>query len=150
MAGTFTNLLYHVVYSTKHRERLMEPPLRDDLYSYVGGISRGEGGTLLEIGAAADHVHCLARLRSDPSLAEIVKTVKAKSSKWVNQQKRPGRRFAWQRGYAALTVSPSQLPRVVKYVQNQEQHHRTKTFQEEFIELLEKHGIQYDERYLWD
>ena len=120
-----------------------------DLYKYIGGIVRGEGGTLLEIGGMADHVHLVVRFKAEPSVATMVKIVKSKSSKWLNEQpKRPGR-FEWQRGYAAFTVSASQLESVRTYVRNQEQHHRRKTFQDELRLLLEKHGVEYDEQYLW-
>jgi REP element-mobilizing transposase RayT len=150
MAGTFTNLLYHVVFSTKHREPLITSPIRRDLYAYMGGIVRGEGGSLLEIGGMPDHVHLVVRFRAEPSVATMVKTVKAKSSGWLNQHpKRPGR-FYWQTGYGAFTVSVSQLAVVMKYVQTQETHHRRKSFREEFCALLDRHGIEYDERYLWD
>jgi putative transposase len=150
MASTLTNLLYHVVFSTKNREPIITSPIRKDLYSYIGGIVRGEGGVLLETGGIADHVHLVMRLKTEPSVATMVKIVKSKSSKWLNEQpKRPGR-FEWQRGYAAFTVSSSQLRLVRTYVRNQEEHHRRQTFQEELVEILKRHGVEYDERYLWD
>jgi REP element-mobilizing transposase RayT len=149
MSSTLTNLLYHIVFSTKHREPIITAPIRADLYKYIGGIVRGEGGTLLEIGGIPDHVHLVVRFKAEPSVATMVKIVKSKSSKWLNEQpKRPGR-FEWQRGYAAFTVSVSQLDSVRAYVRNQEQHHRRKTFQEELRLLLAKHGVEYDEQYLW-
>jgi REP element-mobilizing transposase RayT len=149
MSSTLTNLLYHVVFSTKNREPIITAPIRADLISYMGGIVRGEGGVLLEIGGMPDHVHLVVRFKAEPSVATMVKIVKSKSSKWLNEQpKRPGR-FEWQRGYAAFTISVSQLESVRTYVRNQEQHHRRKTFQEELRLLLEKHGVEYDERYLW-
>jgi putative transposase len=129
MASTFTKLLYHVVFSTKHREPLIRKPLRDDLYAYMGEIIRGEGGTLLEIGGIADHVHLVLLLRTEPSVAEMVKTFKAKSSKWVNAERMDFQgRFSWQVGYAAFTVSPSQLPKLIQYVRNQEEHPRAYRF----------------------
>ena len=150
MASTLTNLLYHVVFTTKNREPIITAPIRENLYKYIGGIVRGEGGILLEIGGTADHVHLVTRFKSEPSIATMIKIIKSKSSKWLNEQpKRPGR-FEWQRGYAAFTVSVSQLDKVRAYVRNQEQHHRRKTFPEELRELLNKHGIEYDERYLLD
>jgi REP element-mobilizing transposase RayT len=150
MASTFSNLLYHVVFSTKRREPLIRPNLQKDLYAYLGGIIRGERGTMLAIGGMSDHVHIVMRLRPDHSLADMVKTFKAKSSKWVNQQRRIPGRFSWQTGYGAFTVSKSQLPKVLQYVKNQQQHHRGRSFKEELIELLRKHEIEYDERYLLD
>jgi REP element-mobilizing transposase RayT len=149
MSSTLTNLLYHIVFSTKNREPIITTPIRAELYKYIGGIVRGEGGTLLEIGGMPDHVHLVVRFKAEPSVATMVKIIKSKSSKWLNEQpKRPGR-FEWQRGYAAFTVSVSQLAGVRTYVKNQEQHHRHKTFQDELRLLLEKHGVEYDERYLW-
>jgi REP element-mobilizing transposase RayT len=150
MASTLTNLLVHIVFSTKNREPIITSPIRPDLYKYMGGIIRGEGGKLLEIGGIADHVHLVIRLKSIHSVATIVKIVKSKSSKWLNSQpKRPGR-FEWQRGYAAFTVSASQLGPVRQYVRNQEQHHRRVSYQDELRAFLDKHGIEYDERYIWD
>jgi putative transposase len=149
MSSTLTNLLYHVVFSTKNRDPIITKPIRGELYKYMGGIVRGEGGTLLEIGGMPDHVHLVVRFKAEPSVATMVKIVKSKSSKWLNEQpKRPGR-FEWQRGYAAFTVSVSQLEPVRAYVRNQEQHHRRKMFQDELRLMLEKHGMEYDERYLW-
>lgn len=149
MSSTLTNLLYHIVFSTKNREPIINKPIRADLYKYIGCIIRGEGGTLLEIGGMPDHLHLVVRFKAEPSVATMVKIIKSKSSKWLNEQpKRPGR-FEWQRGYAAFTVSVSQLEPVRSYVRNQEQHHRRKTFQEELRLMLEKHGVEYDERYLW-
>lgn len=149
MANTYTNLLYHIVFSTKHREPLILPQFRDDLYAYIGGIIRGEGGVLLEIGGMPDHIHAVTKFKTEPSVAEMIKVFKAKSSKWWNEQPNRLGRFSWQVGYGAFTISPSQLPTVIRYVQNQEDHHRAVSFQDEFRALLDKHGIEYDERYLW-
>jgi len=150
MSSTHTNLLFHFVFSTKNREPIITSPIRTDLYKYIGGIIRGEGGTLLEIGGMPDHVHLVVRFKAEPSVATMVKIIKSKSSKWLNEQpKRPGR-FEWQRGYAAFTVSVSQLEKLRAYVRYQEQHHRRKTFQEEVRALLDRHGVAYEERYLWD
>jgi REP element-mobilizing transposase RayT len=150
MAGTLTNLLFHVVFSTKHREPLITSPIRTDLYKYMGGIVRGEGGKALDIGGVTDHVHLVIRLKAIHSVATMVKIIKSKSSKWLNSQlKRPGR-FEWQRGYAAFTVSASQLENVRVYARNQEEHHRRLSYQEELRAFLDKHGMEYDERYIWD
>ena len=150
MASTLTNLLYHMVFSTKNRAPLIVPELKDRLYSYIGGIVRGEGGALIEAGGIADHVHLVTRLKSEPSVATMLKTIKAKSSKWLNEKGLLRGRFSWQTGYGAFTVSASQLPHVVRYVHGQEEHHRVRSFKEEFVALLKKHGVEYDERYLWD
>jgi putative transposase len=150
MASTLSNLLYHIVFSTKNREPVITAPIRQDLYASIGGIIRGESGVLLEIGGIADHVHLVVRFKTEPSVATMVKIIKSKSSKWLNANpKRPGR-FEWQRGYAAFTVSVSQLSSVRRYVREQEAHHRRRTFQDELRALLEKHGVEYDGRYMWD
>jgi putative transposase len=150
MANTLTNLLYHIVFSTKDREPLVTPELRSELYPYVGGILRAQGIVLLEIGGMPDHIHLVIRTRPDFSISGTVRLVKANSSKWANE--RPGRtgRFAWQAGYGAFSVSCSQCPTVLRYVRDQEAHHRKRTFQEEFVEFLRRHEMEFDERFLWD
>jgi putative transposase len=150
MAGTYTKLIYHLVFSTKHREPLISPRLQPDLYDYIGGIVRGQEGTLLEVGGMPDHLHLVIRIKPDISVSDMARLVKANSSKWVNEQLDQRGRFAWQSGYGAFSVSLSQLPAVREYVLTQEEHHRKKTFQEEFIEFLNRHEIEYDERHLWD
>lgn len=150
MASTLTNLLYHLVFSTKHRDPIITPDLRDPLYAYIGGIIRSEGGILLEAGGMPDHIHLVTKFKPDTSVSDMVQVFKAKSSKWVNEM--PGRstRFAWQTGFGGFTVSESQLPTVRRYVQTQEEHHRKVTFQEEYLALLKRHRIEYDERYVFD
>ena len=150
MPASHTNLLYHFVFSTKERRALVTPKLQAELYPYIGGIVRSERGILLDIGGMPDHVHLVARLRADTAVADMVRLVKANSSKWANERKDLTDGFAWQAGYGAFTISQSQLPTVREYVQTQERHHRRKTFQEELVALLKKHGIEYDERYLWE
>ncbi len=120
------------------------------MYSYIGGIIRGEGGTLLEIGGMSDHVHLLTKLKPTKSVSELLNRIKAKASKWVNEEKVTMRKFGWQDGYAAFSVSESQIASVRRYIRDQEKHHRRQSFQEEFRALLEKHGIDFEERYLWD
>jgi REP element-mobilizing transposase RayT len=149
MAGTFTNRLYHIVFSTKNRAPLVSPGIRDDLYEYVGGIIRGEGGVLIEIGGMPDHVHLLTKFKPAKSVSEMLNRIKAKSSKWVHETKLAKQDFGWQDGYAAFSVSESQVPAVRLYLQGQEQHHRVQSYQDEVRALLERHGVEYDERYLW-
>ncbi len=150
MAGTYTNLLYHLVFSTKERLPLIGRELQPDLYAYLGGIVRGEGGILLDIGGMSDHVHLLTKLKPVHSVSEILRQIKANSSRWVNEEKLKMRKFAWQDGYAAFSVSESRVDAVRRYIQQQEQHHRGQSYQDEFRALLERHGIEDDERYLWD
>ena len=148
MASTFTNLLYHAVFSTKDRVPAIHEGVRERLYEYMGGIIRGERGVLLEIGGVPDHVHLLMKLKSDMAIAEIVRLIKSNSSKWLNDSNGPTGRFEWQTGYGAFSVSESQVRKVRKYIQTQESHHAKVSFRDELIALLEKHGIEYDERYL--
>ncbi len=150
MAGTYTELIYHLIFSIKHREPLISRRLRAELYPYIGGILRDQGGHLLEVGGMPDHLHLLIRIKPDMSVSEIVRLVKANSSKWVNERPDQTGRFAWQRGCGAFTVSLSQVPMVSQYVRTQEEHHRKTTFQEEFLEFLKRHEIQFDEQHLWD
>lgn len=149
MANTYTNLVYHIVFSTKHREPLITNDLREELYKYIGGIFRAEGGALLKIGGTPDHVHLLVKLKAAHSVSEIMRKVKANSSKWINENKKTMGRFSWQTGYGAFSVSESRVGAVIDYINTQEDHHREKSFQEEFLQLLKKHGIEYDDRYLW-
>ncbi len=150
MANTYTNLLYHVVFSTKNRTACLTDDVRESLYPYIGGVIRGEGGSLLEIGGVADHVHLLVRFKAAVSVATMVRRIKTSSSKWMSERSPDGPRFAWQTGYGAFSVSESQVGHVRRYIQNQEEHHRQRTFQEELREILSKHHIEFDERYLWD
>jgi putative transposase len=150
MASTFTNLLYHIVFSTKRREPLLTEALRPELDRYIGGILREERGVLLEIGGMPDHIHLVARFRADVSVAEMLRRIKANSSRWANEREHAAGRFAWQAGYGAFSVSESQVGEVIAYVRRQAEHHRTMTFQEEFLRFLRRHGVEFDERYLWD
>lgn len=150
MPTTYTNLLYHFVFSTKDRRPLIVPEIRDELYSYLGGIIRARRGVLLEIGGVEDHVYILAKFHADVSVAEILRLIKANSSKALNERPRQPVRFAWQRGYGAFTVSESQVASVRQYIRDQETHHKKRTFQDEFVAMLKKHRIDFDERYLWD
>jgi putative transposase len=118
MSDTFTNLLVHIVFSTKHRTPLIQEPLRERLYEYLGGILRQKGGILLEIGGMPDHLHLLARIKADCSVAEIVGTIKSSSSKWVHPTFPQLEEFKWQVGYAAFSVSESQVSAVRRYIRN--------------------------------
>lgn len=150
MGSTFTNLLYHVVYSTKYRHNLITPALQAELYPYIGGIIRENRGSLIEIGGMPDHVHLLALFSPTIAVSDMLRLIKTNSSKWANERPDVAGRFEWQTGYAAFSVSQSQAPRVRQYIQRQQEHHRVHSFKEEFIGLLRKHNIQYDERYLFE
>ena len=150
MATTFANLLCHLVFSTKNRLPLIHDGLRERLYEYMGGIVRGEGGSLMEVGGVSDHVHLLVRSKTDVSVATLVKKIKGKSSGWVNDLPARQERFYWQEGYGAFSVSASVVPKVQRYIRTQEEHHRRTSFKDELITLLKRHHIPYDERYLLD
>src|SRR5258708_4930616 len=139
MRDTYAKLNYHLVFSTKNRAPLITKTVQDDLYGYCGGILRGNGGVLLTAGGMPDHVHLLAGWGTSTSVAKMLQLIKTNSSKWMNE--RPDRipgSFAWQIGYGAFTVSESQIPLVQKYIRNQEEHHRSLSFQGEFTELLKR------------
>ena len=150
MPGTYSKLLYHVVFSTKHRARLITPDLAPRLHEYMGGIVRKEKGVAYEIGGTGNHVHLLVRWRTDEAIATLLREVKAGSSRWVHETFPTMQSFQWQEGYGAFTVSQSQSQAVERYIGEQETHHHQTTFEAEFIALLKAHEIEYDERYLWD
>jgi REP element-mobilizing transposase RayT len=149
MPHSYTQLLYHIVYSTKERRPQLTPAITDRLYPYLGGAVRDEGGTALAIGGVADHMHILTRLRQDKSLSAVVGAIKANASGWIHREFADANTFAWQEGFAAFTVSKSQSPKVSDYIANQGEHHRRRSYQEELIALLDAHEIEYDPRYLW-
>ena len=148
MPSTHLSLHYHVVFSTKGREPMIPPAWREQLHAYLGGIVRNLDAVPQIIGGMGDHVHLLLGLRATHSLAEVVRTIKSVSSTWVHEEMRlPA--FVWQEGYGAFTVSASQRDSVHRYIARQEDHHRHRTFQEEYRELLQRSGVEFDERYLW-
>ena len=150
MSHLYTQLLYHIVYSTKERQPWLTAPIRARLYPYLGGAIRGEGGIELCIGGIDDHVHILARLRQDKAVSAVIGAIKANSSGWIHREFLDLSLFAWQAGYAAFTVSKSQEERVRKYIEGQEEHHRNKPYQQELIAMLDAYEIEYDARYLWE
>jgi putative transposase len=145
MANTYTNLLYHIVFSTQDRRPCLTPEVRPDLYAYIGGILRNHGGILLAAGGTADHVHILAKVPPSTAVSDMMREVKASSSKRLNE-KVP---FAWQTGYAAFSVSESSEAAVTAYIQTQEQHHLRMPYDRELIRLLELHKIEFDPHHLW-
>ncbi len=142
MATTYTKLRYHILFGTRNAHPLIRPEIQDPLYRYIGGIIRRQRGSLLDIGGQADHVHLLLGIRKDLAVADMVRLIKANSSKWTNTPETP---FAWQRGYAGFTVSESQVPRVRQYIRDQEMHHRKLSYADEFRRLLELHELKMDE-----
>jgi putative transposase len=147
MGSTYLSLHYHLVFSTKNREAFIAEIWRERLYEYLGGTIRGLGGQSEGVGGVADHVHLLVGLRATHCLADVMRELKKSSSVWVhNEMKLPA--FAWQEGYAAFTVSAPARAAVQRYIAHQEEHHRTQSFREELISMLEQAGVQYDPKYL--
>jgi len=149
MAHSFSRLVVHFIFSTKDRQPLISAPLQQRLYPYIGGILHRQRSRLLKAGGTSDHIHLLAALHPELGVAEAMRLVKANSSKWVHDTFPNLSAFAWQTGYGAFTVSESSIGDVIRYVDNQEEHHRRVTFEEEFVGFLRRHGIEFDERYLW-
>ena len=151
MPQSLSQVYLHTVFSTKDRVPcLSDIALRADLHAYMGGIMKKLGCNPVTIGGVADHVHILSTLSRTVPIAEFVKETKRISTDWLNDQKAFQARFKWQAGYGAFSVSPTHVNGVTRYIENQEEHHRTITFQEEFITLLEKNRLSYDERWVWD
>ena len=147
---SYVSSYHHCVFSTKERRPLITAQLRDRLWPFLGGIARQNEMKAIEIGGMPDHVHILLSLPSTLSIAKALQLVKGGSSKWVHDTFPEHLTFAWQVKYAAFSVSVSQLNKTVEYIRNQEAHHRKMTFKEEFLMLLKKHRLAYDERYLWE
>ena len=150
MANTYTSLHYHLVFSTKKRERWITPDIEERVWAYLGGIAKENKMTPVQIGGVEDHVHLL--LGASPTLApsKIAQLIKGGSSAWIHDTFPNMKAFAWQDGYGAFTVSRSNMEPVAAYIRGQREHHQRRTFQDEYLALLQKHGIQYDEKYLWD
>jgi REP element-mobilizing transposase RayT len=146
---SYVSSYFHCVFSTKERRPSIKPELRDRLWPFLGGIARQNKMKAIEIGGVEDHVHLLLSLPSTMAIAKALQLLKGGSSKWVHETFPEQRLFAWQEEYGAFSVSVSQLDKTIEYIKGQETHHRKMTFQEEFLALLKKHRIEYDERYLW-
>jgi len=148
MSHTFTSLLTHVVFSTSERRPLLSDAIRPDAHAYLGGILRQLRAVPIAIGGTSDHVHLLMRLPADVPLADCLCVVKTNSSRWIKERWPERRRFSWQAGYGAFSVSEASRGAVIRYIQDQEQHHQRISFQDEFLALLKKHEIELDQRYV--
>ncbi len=146
---SYVSSYFHCVFSTKERRPLITPELRERLWPFLGGIARQNKMKAVEIGGVADHVHLLLSLPATIPISKAMQLIKGGSSKWIHETFPNQRLFAWQEEYGAFSVSVSQLDKTIAYIRGQPEHHRKLTFQEEFLMLLKKHGIEYDERYLW-
>ncbi|OWK36262.1 transposase [Fimbriiglobus ruber] len=148
MSQSLSRILIHLVFSTKHREPFLGADSRERAFAYLAGTLNELNNPAILVGGMSDHVHLLFVLARSQPLSKVVEIVKKQSSKWAKEHVHPG--FYWQTGYGAFSVSPSNIPDVKAYIANQEKHHNGLTFQDEFRELLRRHGVEWDEKYLWD
>ena len=150
MPGTYSQILLHIVFSTKHRQPWITAGIADRLYRYMGGIVRAKKGILYDIGGVDDHVHLYVRWQTDDGVSDLMRTVKARSSKWVHDTFPALKSFAWQEGYSVFSVSKSQEQAVRNYVAGQAKHHEKRDFKSELLRLLRAHGVEFEERYVFD
>jgi putative transposase len=150
MANTFYSLNVHCIFSTKERVPLLKPEIRERLWPYLGGIAKQNGITPRCIGGVADHVHLLLSLPTTIAVAKAIQLIKSGSSSWIHQVFRELRNFNWQQGYGAFSVSISQLPETIHYIENQAEHHRTRSFREEYLAFLKRHDLKFEDKYVWD
>ena len=150
MPQSYTNLIYHIVFSTKMRQPIIKNDVRPRLYDYIGGTIRKQGGISLAIGGMEDHVHILAKLNPNNAVSDILRDLKANASSWMHDVFPELKDFSWQKGYGAFTVSASQIANVKEYILNQEKHHQKHgSFRDEFRKLLIANEIEFDEKYLF-
>jgi putative transposase len=145
---SYTNLLYHIVFSTKDRRALITPEYEIRLYDYIGGTLRKAGGICLELNGTADHVHLLAKLRPTRAVSDVLRDLKSNATGWMHDVFPSIKDFSWQRGYGAFTVSQSNVEGVRRYIAKQKEHHRNIPSRDEFIRFLKANGIEYDERFI--
>jgi putative transposase len=149
MANTYKQIHIQAVFAVKNRQSLISGEWKDQLYRYITGIIQQNGHKLLQINGMPDHIHLLFGLRPIQSLSDLMKQVKQDSSKWINLNKLVIGKFSWQEGYRAFSYSKSQVPRIIHYIQDQQEHHKKQSFSEEYLSLLRIHDIDYDERFLF-
>jgi len=150
MASSHRVHFFQLIWSTKGRQDLILPKIQNKLYAYMGGIVRKTGGSLLEIGGIPNHVHLLVELSNLDRFTALIRNTKASSSSWLKKEFPECRNFSWQDGYASYSISYSQLERTREYIKNQEQHHQTQTFKEEYLKFLNRSHVEFDDRFLFD
>jgi len=150
MANTYSQITIHSVFAVKHRENFITKEWRDNLHQYISGIITNKGVKSLSVGGWKDHVHILFGMPVTTSIADFMGAIKANSSKWINEQKFIKGKFQWQDGYGAFSYARSQRDIVINYIMNQEEHHRTKTFKEEYLKMLTDFDVAYDNKYLFE
>jgi len=150
MANTFSKIYLHVVFTVKGRQCLIQKQWQDELYKYICGVVQAREQKVYAIGGVSDHIHILVSIKPNIAISELVGAIKSNSSRWINERGFINGKFTWQEGFGVFSYSESQLDNVIGYINNQEQHHKFKSFKEEYIELLHKFNVDYDERYLFD
>jgi REP element-mobilizing transposase RayT len=150
MPQSLSNILIHLIWSTKDRHPCLEHGIREKTHAFLAGAVRQCDCEAYRVGGVADHVHLAVRLSRTLSVADLVEELKTASTKWLKEQGPAFTSFSWQQGYGAFSVGMSQKEKLLHYIETQEEHHRTRTFQDEYRDFLKKYGIDYDERYVWD
>lgn len=149
MAHSFINCYLHGVFSTKGRTNQIPAEIQNRLWNYLEGIAQEKNMSVLAVGGITNHVHILFSLPATLPISNAMQSIKGSSSKWIHDTFSDMRNFAWQEGYSAFSVSISHLQKTIQYINNQAEHHKSKSFEEELVSILKKHGIQYDDRYVW-
>lgn len=150
MANTYTQLYFHIVFAVKGRSNYISEQWKDELYKYIAGIIANKNQKLMIVNGVPNHVHLLIGTKPNCNLSDLIRDIKANSSKWINEKKFTNFHFEWQTGFGAFTVSQSGVPKVIEYIKNQEEHHRKKTFKEEYVEFLKAYQIDFKDEYLFD
>lgn len=150
MANTYTQLYFHIVFAVKGRANLVSTKWREQLYKYITGIITNKSQKLIIVNGMPDHVHLLIGMKPDACLSDLVRDIKANSSKFINEQKLVVGKFEWQTGFGAFTLGYSQLDTVVTYIKNQEEHHRKKSFREEYLDFLKQNDIEFKSEFIFD
>ncbi|WP_324721900.1 IS200/IS605 family transposase [Salinimicrobium sp. HB62] len=149
MANTYTQIHIQAIFAVQNRQSLIKSDWEEELYRYITGIIQNNGHKVLQINGMPDHIHILFGMRPTQSLADLMKEVKQNSSKWINNKRMVPGRFSWQAGYGAFSYSKIQLPRVIRYIQNQKEHHKMESFQEEYLKLLKVHEVEFDRQFIF-
>jgi REP-associated tyrosine transposase len=150
MAGKYLCVNLHVIWSTKGRRNLIDLQWRDRLHPYLSAVARAKNARIIEVNSQPDHVHTYLSIPSTITIAELVNALKANSSRWIRETFPNRFRYGWQEGYSAFSVSKSCEKAVIEYIRNQDEHHKKRSFQEELLDMLKRHGIDYDSRYIFD
>jgi REP element-mobilizing transposase RayT len=149
MPNTYTQIHIQFVFAVKYRDGIIHSSWKDELYKYITGIVHNNKHKLISINGMPDHIHILIGVRPHQSISDLMQDVKGNSSKWINEKKFAKGKFEWQEGYGAFSYGKSQIKDVIMYIENQEQHHKKKTFIEEYLDFLKKFEVEYDERYIF-